>query len=291
MSPVTESYRRVVEDVLGRQMTREVWTGNYAKALPVSLQPFELSAVLPAVFYMFRFAKRRGSGNFVNIFGGGDGTTSRRRQLATISKVADTLSDVENMKGFDNEIGKAILGDMLLSFCLENAKRELGRNVPVQRVAPAHYMASWVDLPDAVAHLRYVPEMIVAMLADQKGDHVQQNRDEDRTWFAVGRDFTDNVLLKAFHKGIRIEGEKASRTSDHFDESAQVGLDQLVMIRLAQQLRAAPDKLRDKRWGSGDRIPNQRPIAEKASAEFSEDIRRFVRALLFYELNRPNFSN
>lgn len=275
MSPATGTYRRVVEDVLGRDMTSEVWTGNYPKVFPVSLQPFDLSAVLPAVFYMFRFAKRRGKGNFVRIFGGDDGTPAHRRQLATISKVAATLSESENVQGFNDESGRAMLGDMLLSFCLENAKRELGRNAPVQRAAPAHYMAAWVDLPDAVAHLRYVPEMIVAMLADQEGDYVQQNRDGDRTWFAVGRDFTDNVLLKAFHKGIRIEGVRENRASDHFNESTRVGLDQLLMIRLAQQLGTAPEKLRG---SEGDRISNQRPIAEKAAAEFSEDIRRFVRA-------------
>ncbi len=135
-------------------------------------------------------------------------------------------------------------------------------------------MASWVDLPDAVAHLRYVPEMIVAMLADQDGDYVTQHPEGKRTWFAVGKEFGDNVLLRPFHKGIRIEGDRASRTSDRFDETAQVGLDQLLMIRLAQQLRAAPDKLRG---NEGERISNQRPISEKAAAEFSEDIRRFVR--------------
>ncbi len=268
------TYRKVVEDVLGRDMTREVWTGNYPKALPVSLQPFDLSAVLPAVFYMFRFGKRRGRGNFVNTFGSDSGTTSRRRRQATIERVADALSQVEHVQRFDNDVGKAILGDMLLSFCLENAKRELGRREPVQRVAPAHYMASWVDLPDAVAHLRYVPEMIVAMLADQDGDYITQHPEGKRTWFAVGKDFGDNVLLKPFHEGIRIEGERASRTSDRFDETAQVGLDQLLMIRLAQQLEAAPDKLRG---SEGERISNQRPIADKAAAEFSEDIRRFVR--------------
>ena len=47
------------------------------------------------------------------------------------------------------------------------------------------------------------------------------------------------------------------------------------MIRLAQQLGAAPDKLRG---SEGERISNQRPIAEKAARDFSEDIRRFVRS-------------
>jgi hypothetical protein len=256
-------------------MTRDVWTGNYAKALPISLQPFDLSAVLPAVFYMFRFGKRRGRGNFAQTFGEGSGTTPDRRRLATIERVAENLVRNSCSKGFEDEIGKAIIGDMLLSFCLENAKRELGRNKPVQRVAPAHYMASWIDLPDAVAHLRYVPEMIVAMLADQEGDYVCQQPLTKRTWFAVGKDFADNVLLKAFNKGISIAGEAASRTSDRFDESAEVGLDQLLMIRLAQQLKAAPDKLRG---SEGERISNQRPIAQKAAAQFSEDIRRFLRS-------------
>jgi len=256
-------------------MTREVWTGNYAKALPISLQAFELSAVLPAVFYMFRFGKRRGRGNFAQTFGGGAGTIRERRSLATVEKVAQKLASDNCFAGFEDEVGKAILGDMLLAFCLENAKRELGRKEPVQRVAPAHYMASWVDLPDAVAHLRYVPETIVAILADQDNEYVSQDPEDRRSWFSVGKDFRDNVLLKAFHSGIRIKGERASRASDRFDESARVGLDQLLMIRLAQQLGAAPDKLRG---NEGERISNQRPIAEKAAGEFSEDIRRFLRS-------------
>jgi len=138
-------------------------------------------------------------------------------------------------------------------------------------------MAAWVDLPESVANLRYVPEMIVAMLADQKSEYVQQN-DPDRSWFAVGRGFENNVLLRAFHQGVtrRDEaGSLAGRTSDRFEEATTVGLDQLLMIRLAQQLGAAPDKLRG---GEGDRISNQRPIAERATRDFSEDIRRFVRS-------------
>ena len=118
MSPAATTYRRIVEDVLGREMTREVWTGNYTKVLPISLQPFDLSAVLPAVFYMFRYGKRRGRGNFAQTFGGAGGTVSDRRQLATIEKVADSLSRTDHFQGFSDEIGKAILGDMLLSFCL-----------------------------------------------------------------------------------------------------------------------------------------------------------------------------
>ena len=47
------------------------------------------------------------------------------------------------------------------------------------------------------------------------------------------------------------------------------------MIRLAQLLGAAPDKIRGK---ESAQISNQRPISEKAARDFSDDIRRFVRS-------------
>ena len=268
--------RAIVTDVLGPAMTREIWTGSYDKALPVTVSPFDMSAVLPAVFYMFRFGWRRGKGRFLDVYGESDGTSKERRQSATIERVAAKLAATSSFEGFRDGTEQAILGDLLLSFCLENTNRALGRQEQIQRVAPAHYMAGWVDLPDSVAWLRYVPEMIVAMLADQKGAHVQQNRDDDQTWFAVGRGFEENVLLKAFNQGLVRDGYLGVRTTDRFDEDAEVGLDQLLMIRIAQQLGAAPDKLRG---SESDRmISNQRPIAERAARYFSEDIRRFVRS-------------
>lgn len=266
--------RAIVDEVLGRAMTREIWTGNYDKVLPVSVQDFDLFAVLPAVFYMFRFGQRRGKGRFLEIFGGEGGSTREQRRGATIERVAYTLSQGTAFRGFSESAGQAILGDLLLCFCLENAKRSLGRTEQVQRVAPAHYMASWVDLPDAVAHLRRVPEMIVAMLADQQGSFVEQNHDADRTWFRVGRGYENNVLLQAFMQGVARQGELGSRTADRFKEDVPIGIDQLLMVRLAQQLGAAPDKLRG---SEGERISNQRPIAKRASREFSEGIRHFVR--------------
>ena len=268
--------RAIVDDVLGRKMTREVWTANYDKVLPISVQYFDLTAVLPAVFYMFRFGHRRGRGKFLETFGVASGTMKEKKQAATIDRVANTLAPTDAFEGFDGEVEQAILGDLLLSFCLENTKRALGRTEQVARVAPAHYTASWVDLPQAVAHLRYVPEMLVAMLADQKDSYVEQNREGDKTWFAVGRGFEENVLLQVFHRGVVREGELGSRKADAFDENAEVGLDQLLMIRLAQQLGQAPDKLRGKAEG-GEKISNQRPIAELAAHHFSEDLRHFIR--------------
>lgn len=267
--------RAIVDEVLGRAMTKYIWTANYDKVMPLSMQDFDLTAVLPAIFYMFRFGHRRGKGRFLETFGG-DGVTTDKKRVATVDRVAAILAEHETFAGFDTAVEKAILGDLLLSFCLENKKRELGRQEQVIRVAPPHYMASWIDLPQSVINLRYVPEMIVAMLADQQGDFVEQNKDGDKTWFAVGQGFEDNLLLKIFHKGVTREGPLGDRKSDRFDESADVGIDQLLMIRLAQLVGQAPDKLRGKE-GGGDRVSNQRPIAEKAAKHFSEDLRHFIR--------------
>ena len=181
--------RQLVEDVLSPAMTREVWSGNYDKVLPVSVQDFELSSILPTVFYMFRFGQRRGGGNFLKTFGDKEGSPSQKRRSATIERVAEVLSAVEELDGFVGEPEKAILGDLLLCFCLENIRHNLGRDQQIQRVAPTHYMASWIDLPDSAAHLRYVPEMIVAMLADQPGESVGESDDGSLTRFPVGKKY------------------------------------------------------------------------------------------------------
>ena len=274
---MANSARAYVDEILSHKMTREIWSGNYDKVLPVSVQIFELSSILPAVFYMFRFGQRRGGGNFLKTFADKVGTPSQRRRSANIDRIAETLSGATELDGFKGEAEKAILGDLLLCFCLENIRHSLGRDQQIQRVAPAHYMASWIDLPDRVVHLRYVPEMIVAMLADQKGETVQPSDEKKRTWFPVGKRYEENILLCAFSQGVVRRGEIISDlTSDRFNEADDsVGLDQLLMIRLAQQLEAAPDKIRGKEAGP---ISNQRPIAKRAAENFSGDIRRFARA-------------
>lgn len=265
-----------VEEVLSRDMTREVWSSNYDKVLPFSLAAFELAAILPAVFYMFRFGHRRGKGKFLDTFGKDTLTLTRKRKVATIDGISEKLAREGDLEGFEGDVERAVLGDLLLCFCLENVKQSLGRDKQVQRVMPAHFMANWIDLPSSVSALRYVPEMIVAILADQEGDEVEMNQDGDTTWFAVGRGSEDNVLLRAFSPGVAHRGSTlGDLASDKFtEEDTSVGLDQLLMIRLAQQLRAAPDKMRGK---EGSAISNQRPIANNTARHFSEDIRRFIR--------------
>ena len=273
---MADNARKHVENLFP-DMAREIWSFNYDKVLPISLYAVELPAVLSAVFYMFRFGQRKGRGKFLATFGSGIGKSIEQKRSATIERISNKLAGTEELVDFDGETEKAILGDLLLCFCLENAKHSLGRNEQVQRVAPAHYMASWIDLPQAVSQLRYVPEMIVAMLADQKGESVKPSEDNKKTWFPVGRRYEENTLLRAFSLGVtRREGQEwYSLTSDGFEEENEsVGLDQLLMIRLAQQLDEAPGGMR----GKDSNISNQRPIAEQAARNFSEDIRRFVRS-------------
>lgn len=269
--------RSALEDVLGAAITRELWTRNYEKALPLSLLDVDLSAVLPAVFYSFRFGVRRGRGKFLEVFGGESPSLKERRAGATIEKVAAKLAErTEWFCGFEGDAERAILGDLLLAFCLENKQRALGRREQVQRILPTHTMASWVDLPERVAHLRYVPEMLVALLANQKeGERIRQTAGNERTWFAVGRGFEHNLLLRAFGRGMSVKGVLGDLAGDEFDERAEVALDQLLTIRLAQMLGHAPEK---NRGDGGPEIVNQQPIAERAARHFSEDIRRFLLA-------------
>ena len=265
------SARTIVRQVLPPAMVNDIWSARYEKALPLSVNYFELSAILPAVFYMFRFRWRRGSGQFLNAFVSSSGSVPEQRRAATVERVAETLASDADFKGFGSDVEQAILGDLLLCFCVENSRRALGRDKQIQRVAPAHCMASWVDLPHAVAHLRSVPEMIVAMLADQKGEYVERQDAGKCSWFPVARDHEDNLLLRSFSQGIERPGSVDNLAADRFNEKDErIGIDQLVMVRLAQKLRNAPQKLRGK---EGAKIPNQLPLSKTASRAFSEDIR------------------
>lgn len=264
--------KRIVADVFGPNAVKELWTGNYEKVLPVTLQDFDIGAILPAVFYMFRFARRRGNGKFVATFSQPSG--GNQRKSVTIEEVAGRLAEDTSFNGFDDVVGQAILGDLLLAYCLENKNRLEGRHQKIQKVTPTHFFASWVDLPDRVAHLRNVPETIVGLLSAQAGKEITLSSQGEKTWFPVGGRFDENVLLKAFAQGVRFSTIAGDRKGDRFDESEDVGIDQLLMVRIAQKIGQAPEEQR----GTSGVISNQRPIATVAARHFSEDIRHFVRA-------------
>lgn len=270
------SIRTLVADTWGKRLTNEVWSGDYHGALPVTLNDYDLSAVLPTVFYLFRFGVRRGMGYFLETFGIREGTPAERRRSATVERVTAELATSDGFSGFGNVAERAILGDLLLCFCLENAKRAEGQTQQVQRIAAAHYMASWVDLPQTAANLRRVPELIVSLLADQESVDFVKIAGKGKSWFPVGDQYEDNLLLRAFSHGVSRRGMHGDYTADRFDEECDsVGLDQLLQVRMATKLGSAPQELRG---SGGARISNQRPISERATQEFSDDIRRFLRA-------------
>jgi putative nucleotidyltransferase with HDIG domain len=87
--------------------------------------------------------------------------------------------------------------------------------------------------------------------------------------------------MRAFHQGMISKGLLGDRQSDQFDEKAEVGLGQLLMIRLAQKVGKPPEKLR----GRDPRISNQQPIAEQAARHFSEDEELWGLAGLLHDLD------
>ena len=267
--------RAIVEDVLTKGFTNRIWSANCTEIFPVTFNSFDLTAVLPAVLYMCRFAVRRGRGQFLNVFGC-EGTKKEKKIAATIQRVAEVLSSKPVLSGFETETEKSILGDLLLSFCLENKSHAMGRDKPLARVSPAHYMSAWVDLPEKVSNLRSVPEMIVALLARQDGEYVVQTDSSGDDGFSVGRGIPANLLLQLFAEGvIRRPGKTVLNdlAADMFDEQASVGIDQLLMIRMAEALQKSPDKIRGK---EEERISTQLPISQKVNTWFGEDLRQFT---------------
>ena len=289
-----QAVQKIVSDTLSRTMFDAIWTGNYYKAFPVAMQDFDLSTMLPVIFYLFRYGERRGTGEFFKAFASADARTARQREgTTTIDRIGEIFRHKDEFEGFEGETEKAILGDLLLNSCLGNKSHEPGRDKKIQRIYPTHYLSSWIGLPDRPAHLRNIPEMMVSILADSQGEFVKTGRpgskeDDSADPFAVGFGSESNLLIRAFNQGvIRSEGALVDdRASDRFDENeSSIGLDQLLMIRLAQAIGRAPDPLREKvrmkstvHRVSGASIPNQRPIVEKTSQEFSEDIRLFLKA-------------
>ena len=137
--------KAILEDILTSSMTREIWTLNCQEVLPFTPQDFDIGALLPAVLYMFRWGHRRGLGKFNETFATG-------QNRASVSDIATKLmGNADTFDGFKSDLGKDILADLLLCYCLDNRRKSEDRNEQVQRIFPTHYMASWIDLPKSIA--------------------------------------------------------------------------------------------------------------------------------------------
>jgi hypothetical protein len=263
--------RTAAEEALGKPAVKAIWTVNYEPALPFTLQDFDVGALLPTMIYMSRRGHRRGKGRFVETFRPAGVT-----RLPTVADVAEKLAgDVERFANFDAGVGPEILADLLLCHCLENKKHDRGRDKQVQRAFATHYFASHLDLPRDANALRYVPDMLVAALARQEGGEHLEPGGPERSFFPVGVVPDRNLLMELIDTGVTTEGPSSGLTADRFDEAADVGIDQLLTVRLAQACGSAPEKVAGK---SNPRIPNQRPLCESAADALNEDLRLFIMA-------------
>jgi hypothetical protein len=272
---MTRTVKTIVEETLGFQRAKTLWTANYYPALPITPNSFDVGAVLPAILYMMRWGYRRGKGKFIATFGRlADGKT----QSPTISDVATGLLIRADsaLDKFNDETGQAVLGDLLLTWCLENRKHAEGHTEQVQRIYATHYMASWVDLPDTVGHLRGVPELLTSLLADQ-GDGEWLEPGKRKGGFPVGVAHSENRLLSLYGRHMKMRGPYASNlASDTFDEdvATDIGIDELLAVRLAGACGSAPLKAKGK--DESERIHNRHPLAERAAVALREDMAIFI---------------
>jgi len=263
------SARDIVEEVFTGPLAELIWTANTLVVLPLTPQNFVVGSVLPAVFYMCRRGCRRGKGRFQQTF------ASTEKMRANIWSVAGKLSqDKQSFAGFDSEVEKDILGDLLLCDALENKKHEEGHREEIQRAFPVHFLASWLDLPPTVAHLRFVPEMIVCLLANQQeGQKIQPGLGSGP--FPVGLSPEKNLLFQIFARGVLFGENPADLCADTFDEQAILSLEELLMIRLAQTCKEAPETLRHTRGAVSD-IQNTWPVSMRATVAFRDDLTDFL---------------
>lgn len=259
---------KIVEEVFSKPLADRIWTANALPVYPATLQGFAVGSVLPAVFYMFRRGLRRGPGGFRQAFTPHD----NERLRPNIFMVAGKLSqDTNCFVGFDSELTKDILGDMLLCDALENKGHAEGHEAEVQRAFPVHYFASWLDLPTEVGHLRLVPEMLVALLADQKaGSSVQAAGDGG---FCVALNPEQNTFFRIFGRGVKFAPNPADLAGDTLDETQPLSVEELLMVRLGQACGQAPEKSK-----RNPEIRNNRPLSRRAAEIFRSDLADFLHA-------------
>jgi len=265
---VLSQERKLVEDVLTPTLTAAIWTRNCEFFFPAVQQDFQLGAVLPIVLYAFRWGRRRGLGRFVKTF------AKPEAKQATVSDVAQVL--VSSKEWFDvskSPAGNQILADLLLAYCLQNKKKEQGHQEKVLRVYCTHYYSTWLDLPQKASDVRLVPETVLAMLVQpDQGRWLKAST--KKSHFPMAVNAKENCLLSLFSQGVDQDGAFSSNaTGDRFDESATLGIDQLLVTRIAQAIGEPPSK----GVAADDTgIPSRLPLGLKHSRFFREDFSAFL---------------
>lgn len=244
----------------------DMWTLNYRRVLPIVMQQWPPSGVVPALFYLLRWNHRRGSGKFQEVF-----HQKGVSKGATVEQVAKVLAEHTEgwLTGFDRPVDRDVLADLMLACCVETVRREPGRDKVVHRVLPTHFFASWVDLPPR-SQMRDVPETLAAVLGRPEGEGVQP--------FPLGCPVAENRLLAAFGTGVTTDTDsKKGLAADEFSESSDggadsVGIDQLLTIRIAQSCGVPPSPPR----GDTSHILTHQPLAGRSARIIREDLAALV---------------
>ena len=268
---MSASAKEIIEEVFTKAVADQLWTANTLLVLPLTPQGFAVGSVLPAVFYMCRRACRRGKGRFQQTFSPAEG------MRADIHSVAGKLSqDTQSFAGFSSEVTKDILGDLLLCDQLENKSHTEGHREEIQRAFPVHFFASWLDLPPFVGHLRFVPEMIVCLLANQQaGQKLLATAPGTESAFPVGRSPESNLFFSIFGRGVSFGANTANLCTDTIDEQAPLSIEELLMIRLAMTCEEAPETARPSH-NAVPHIQNIWPVSQRAAAVFRADLTNFL---------------
>ncbi len=253
--------QELVEKVLGEDTAERLWTKIYWPVLPVNPQSFALGSVLPALWYLLRFGRRRGRGKFNATYG----RNPQDREISALD-VARKLQGPGWSQRPPSEIGADVIADFLLASAFEVRGRSQGRSAPVQRVYPSHYFACWVDLPYDAAHLRYVPEMLAALLRTQPA--YREQRDP----------FAGNPVLALFGQGVQAAGQPSGDQLSR--DAAQLGADQLLIAAVARQLEVPPEPAGKpprnlRRQGESAEISGQLPLSQRGSEVLLSTLRAF----------------
>lgn len=266
--------RNIVEESLTKQRADALWTSNYLPVLPITPQDFDIGGILPAILYMARWGHRRGPGKFITTFGQKEGKNYRSPNIDDVAK--NLIKKDSSINNFCDETGQNMLGDLLLAYCFENKRHELGHSESILRVFPTHYLSSWIDLPKDIGHLRGVPELITTLLA-QQDDGEYLDTDIVKNAFTIRSGFFAHALLNLFGRNMVIQDQHTSKlTSDFFIENGdyEIGIDELLTVRTAQACGSSPFKAGD----SVARIQNRWPLAHHAANNLGENLRIFIEA-------------
>ena len=286
--------RELLREALGPVIERKLWSANVEALLPLTFNDVDIEAVMPAVLFTLRWGGRRGAGAFVQSFTPPDSLGRSRSEGVTALDIARTIQRRNNEgnvvqvgTGVQDGAAENILANLLSGLCFDNRKSQPGIDKPIQRVYPVHYFASKFDLPDNVANLRYVPELIVSALMVH-GQHRSSSGDGGPTLRSIDRRMDNQftrLLLSIYASGVEIQSNSSLDVANlgNFKEriseakAAQIGLDQLLLVRASECLTRVPSTQQSQKAGNEREFQPKVAVTKRQNRIVERDLRDFIR--------------